>query len=97
MLICSAHFPQFALTISVSKKKNFRIGDLRRSEMNSQHENCSCHLTSTGSQNLDEMEFERGIWSAAVNGDVEKIRHLLSRSNNSAANDKDSAGEPRRG
>ena len=51
-------------------------------------------MTSTGSQNLDEMEFERGIWSAAVDGDIEKMRHHLKRSNNSDANAKDSAGEP---
>lgn len=67
------------------------------SKMTSQHKDCSCHLTATGSQNLDEMEFERGIWSAAVDGDVDKIRRLLRRSNDSDANAKDSAGEPRSG
>ena len=65
--------------------------------MSSEHKDCSCHLTSTGSQNLDELDFERGIWSAAVDGDVDKMRHLLKRSNNADANAKDSAGETREG
>ena len=55
---------------------------------------CSCHLSSAGSQNLDELDFERGIWSAAVDGDVDKIRRHLTRSN-AEANFKDSAGEGR--
>ncbi|VDQ08805.1 unnamed protein product [Trichobilharzia regenti] len=30
-------------------------------------------------QNLDEMDFERGIWSAAVRGDILRIKKLVAR------------------
>ncbi|XP_026571072.1 ankyrin repeat domain-containing protein 39 [Pseudonaja textilis] len=42
---------------------------------------CSCHPSSVQSvhQTLDEMDFERGIWNAALNGDLEGVkRHVLS-------------------
>ncbi|KAJ8285910.1 hypothetical protein GJAV_G00032380 [Gymnothorax javanicus] len=42
---------------------------------------CSCctqHLaTPSAHQTLDEMDFERGIWSAALNGDLERVRSFL--------------------
>ncbi|XP_060539493.1 ankyrin repeat domain-containing protein 39 isoform X2 [Pantherophis guttatus] len=43
---------------------------------------CSCHPFSVQSvhQTLDEMDFERGIWNAALNGDLEGVKkHILSR------------------
>ena len=40
------------------------------------HESCQCCPTSV-SQTLMEMDFERGIWSAAVDGDVERAAKLL--------------------
>ncbi|XP_032085669.1 ankyrin repeat domain-containing protein 23-like isoform X2 [Thamnophis elegans] len=48
------------------------------------HENgaCSCHPSPVQSvhQTLDEMDFERGIWNPALNGDLEGVkRHILSR------------------
>ncbi|XP_007429800.1 ankyrin repeat domain-containing protein 39 [Python bivittatus] len=42
---------------------------------------CSCHSTAAQGvhQTLDEMDFERGIWNAALNGDLEGVkRHILS-------------------
>lgn len=30
------------------------------------NEECQCHKTSTAAQSLDEMEFERGIWTAGL-------------------------------
>ena len=41
-----------------------------------------CHDPAVGSslhQTLDEMDFERGLWSAALSGDIEKTDQLLSR------------------
>ncbi|KAG8232647.1 hypothetical protein J437_LFUL012607 [Ladona fulva] len=41
------------------------------------HEHCtnSCH--SSVAQSLDEMDFERGIWFAAQNGDLNRVKYLL--------------------
>ena len=39
---------------------------------------CGCSSTSpTYAQSLSEMDFERGIWQAAPDGDVNRIRKLL--------------------
>ena len=39
---------------------------------------CQCVARSTPcSQNLDEMDFTRGIWSAAMNGEVEQVQKHL--------------------
>ncbi|XP_071085202.1 ankyrin repeat domain-containing protein 39-like [Haliotis cracherodii] len=40
---------------------------------------CSGHFSAPSAhQTLDELEFERGIWSAALNGDLTEVkRHLL--------------------
>ncbi|KFM65637.1 Ankyrin repeat domain-containing protein 39, partial [Stegodyphus mimosarum] len=42
---------------------------------------CSGHISGVPSvhQTLDEMAFERGIWSAAMDGNVEKLKHFLSK------------------
>ena len=37
---------------------------------------CSTHSNSTA-QTLSELEFERGLWSAAIENDVEKVKKLL--------------------
>jgi hypothetical protein len=44
------------------------------------NESCRCcqHAPSSVSQSLTEMDFERGIWSAAVNGELERVQKLLS-------------------
>lgn len=39
-------------------------------------ENCSVPSGSVA-QTLDEMDFERGIWSAALYNDAERVRQLL--------------------
>jgi len=43
-------------------------------------ETCSCCLQRVTSvcQTLEEVDFERGIWSAAVNGDTERVKKILS-------------------
>jgi len=50
--------------------------------MSSDHsmETCSCCMQPVTSvcQTLEEIDFERGIWSAAVNGDTERVRKILS-------------------
>ena len=39
---------------------------------------CGCSSTSsTYAQSLSEMDFERGIWQAALDGDVNRVRKLL--------------------
>ena len=37
---------------------------------------CSAHSNSTA-QTLSELEFERGLWSAAIENDIEKVNKLL--------------------
>lgn len=41
-----------------------------------QHQ-CNCSKTTTASQSLDELEFERGIWTAAIDNDENKLRSLI--------------------
>ncbi|BHF74883.1 Ankyrin repeat domain-containing protein 39 [Sparganum proliferum] len=43
-----------------------------------QQHQCACVQPSPLSQTLDELEFERGIWSCAVYGDIRKLSSLLS-------------------
>ncbi|KAL7884182.1 hypothetical protein AOLI_G00069520 [Acnodon oligacanthus] len=48
--------------------------------MDSHGKQCSCnahHSTPSVHQTLDEMDFERGIWSAAMDGDLERVKSLL--------------------
>ncbi|XP_055367824.1 ankyrin repeat domain-containing protein 39 isoform X2 [Betta splendens] len=49
--------------------------------MSSNRQQCSCcsHQVSNPSvhQTLNEMEFERGIWSAAMDGDLDRIKTLV--------------------
>jgi len=43
---------------------------------------CSCNHPAavvSACQTLDEMEFDRGPWSAALYGDVDKLSHLLNK------------------
>ncbi|XP_076021265.1 ankyrin repeat domain-containing protein 39 [Genypterus blacodes] len=55
---------------------------------------CSCchHDVTNPSvhQTLDEMDFERGIWCAAMHGDLERVKSLLEKG--TQANQRDSAG-----
>lgn len=37
----------------------------------------ACNHTSTATQSLDELEFQRGLWTAAINGDLPKIQNML--------------------
>ncbi|KAK6632150.1 hypothetical protein RUM44_007180 [Polyplax serrata] len=50
------------------------------------HSHC-CHATSV-SQTLDELDFERGIWSAASNNDLSRAEFLINKSNNVDIEDK---------
>lgn len=41
---------------------------------------CNCSSASTpATQSLDELEFERGIWTAAIDNDAAKVRTLIAR------------------
>jgi hypothetical protein len=45
------------------------------------HDSCCSHTTSdqqTLTQTIKEMDFSRGLWGAAVNGDMERVMKLLS-------------------
>ena len=50
---------------------------------------CSAHPNSTA-QTLSELEFERGIWNAAIENNVSKLNKLLNSGNN--PNQKDNSG-----
>ncbi|XP_038152546.1 ankyrin repeat domain-containing protein 39 [Cyprinodon tularosa] len=51
---------------------------------------CSYPVSSSVHQTLEEMDFERGIWSAAMDGDLLRVRQLLQKGTD--ANSRDSAG-----
>ena len=36
-----------------------------------------CHEPSSTTQTLTEMEFERGIWTAAIDNNLSKLEHML--------------------
>ncbi|XP_066260413.1 ankyrin repeat domain-containing protein 39-like [Euwallacea similis] len=55
-----------------------------------QEHGCRCTIQ-TAAQSLDEMEFERGIWSAAQCGNSEKVRQLV-QSGKCGIDQRDSAG-----
>ncbi|XP_072288598.1 ankyrin repeat domain-containing protein 39 [Eucyclogobius newberryi] len=62
--------------------------------MEPSRDHCSCctHPVSSSSvyQTLSEMDFERGIWSAAMEGDLERVKSLIQKG--SHPNMKDNAG-----
>ena len=42
------------------------------------HSSCNCVLTSSNvSQTLDELDFERGLWSASMNGELDRVKELI--------------------
>ncbi|XP_062854713.1 ankyrin repeat domain-containing protein 39 [Trichomycterus rosablanca] len=61
--------------------------------MESHGHQCSCsaqHSTPSVHQTLDEMDFERSIWSAALDGDLQRVWSLLRKGTD--PNQKDQAG-----
>ncbi|CAG9784425.1 unnamed protein product [Diatraea saccharalis] len=47
------------------------------------HANCTTAMSNQSlSQTLSEMDWERGIWYAAFNGDKGRVEHLIEKSNN---------------
>ncbi|KAI5622063.1 ankyrin repeat domain-containing protein 39, partial [Silurus asotus] len=61
--------------------------------MDSHGSQCTCsahHSTPSVHQTLDEMDFERGIWSAALDGNLERVRAFLKKGTD--PNTKDQAG-----
>jgi len=54
---------------------------------------CGCGVSqSAGRQNLDELDFERGIWLAAKDADLEKLRSICGRRGQQDVNAPDSYG-----
>lgn len=45
-----------------------------------EHEHCCSHVAANPSvqQNLDELDFQRGVWSAAMDGETDKVKSYLS-------------------
>ena len=48
------------------------------------------HEPAPVSQTLDEMDFERGIWGASIEGDAKRVEKLLAKG--VSANSRDSSG-----
>ena len=49
---------------------------------------CGCSSkSSTYAQSLSEMDFERGIWQAALNGDVSRVRKFLDKGTDPSSRD----------
>ncbi|KAJ8380110.1 hypothetical protein SKAU_G00008880 [Synaphobranchus kaupii] len=57
-------------------------------------QHCACcaqnRATPSAHQTLEEMDFDRGIWSAALNGDLERVRSFLQKG--TSPNVRDQAG-----
>lgn len=54
------------------------------------HRQCNCSSASTpATQSLDELEFERGIWTAAIDNDETKVKTLIARGH---LDDRDNSG-----
>ncbi|XP_003746900.2 ankyrin repeat domain-containing protein 39 [Galendromus occidentalis] len=51
---------------------------------------CLCHASTAVSQSMDEMDFEKGLWGAASDGNLARIRDLINKGKN--PNDPDSYG-----
>ena len=72
----------FTLTVYSYFKFEKDFMNRNSARMSSDHsmETCSCCMQPVTSvcQTLEEIDFERGIWSAAVNGDTERVRKILS-------------------
>ncbi|XP_049547752.1 ankyrin repeat domain-containing protein 39 [Anopheles darlingi] len=54
-----------------------------------QHHQCSAKGSASAVQSLDELDFERGIWSAAMNNECDRLRTLVARGH---LHDRDSCG-----
>jgi len=52
---------------------------------------CGCHHMGVASQSLEEMEFERGLWQAAIDNDLKKAENMISRDTD-CVNSKDKSG-----
>lgn len=61
-------------------KKESEKNKLTTNKMSQQHQKddheCQCKST-TAAQSLNEMDFERGIWSAALYNDIEKLNRFI--------------------
>lgn len=52
---------------------------LTKMESHCKHPTCSCAPVSSVSQMLHEMDFDRGPWSAALYGDLSRLKYLLNK------------------
>lgn len=72
------------------------VGDVQHDDMNAGHSDhqcgCGSHTPAVRSvhQTLDELDFDRGIWSAALNGEEKKVSEQLDKRVNPDV--RDSAG-----
>lgn len=69
-LICCVRNPSFIVKKAIIKF------ELKMSNDHSHNAHCECK-PSAAVQSLDEMDFERGIWSAALYNDTEKLKKFI--------------------
>ena len=56
--------------------------------MSEEHKCCSGHQTSSSLvQSLTEMDFERGLWGAAIEDDLPRVKHLLEKGTSASVRD----------
>ena len=71
--------------------KSFKTEKMAAPSHSCGDDNHNCHHSQTNPslhQSLDELEFERGIWSAALAGDIEDVTKKLNRGDNVNKTDK---------
>ncbi|XP_005102823.2 ankyrin repeat domain-containing protein 39 [Aplysia californica] len=70
----------------------FQHGCSHNSEEKVEH-NCHHHLTNPSvHQTLEELDFDRGIWSSALAGDIDDVTKKLKSDNGAHVNDTDKSG-----
>ncbi len=61
--------------------------------MHSKHDSCSCTSNNSAvQQTLDELEFEKSIFNACVQGDIQKVKAMINKHGRSLLNQTDKNG-----
>ena len=68
----------------IFERKHVNKSSVKMSSSNHSMETCNCCMQPVTSvcQTLEEIDFERGIWSAALNGDTKRMIKILSNGEN---------------
>ena len=71
----------------------FKHGSAHSCNKKEDSHNCHHNLTNPSvHQTLDELDFERGIWSSSLAGDFDDVLRKLKSTNGSIVNDQDKSG-----